>query len=227
MKVDTLGAPAGNAGAERGHPSGDVVRIVGRSSSHFTRVVRIFAEELGVAHELHVVPNLMTSDASAYGGNPGLRLPSLLATGKPPVFGCLNSCRALAEASSNRTRVLWPEDLTLPIARNALELTLQSMSTEVSWIMLSVSGGKESDYAVKLRLALAGMLAWLDEHIDGALGELGLRDFSFFEACLFCLVEHLPFREVVSVEPYSNLLRFRDRFAARSSAAATSFRYDP
>jgi glutathione S-transferase len=214
-------------GADNAGRAKERLQIVGRSSSHFTRVVRIFAEELAVPYDLRVVSSLLATDASAYGGNPGLRLPSLLVPGQPPVFGCLNCCRALAERSGRALRIVWPEGLTSPLARNAQELTLQCMSSEVSLIMFTAEGGGASAYAAKLRAALEGMLDWLNERVDGAVTELPARDLSFLEVCLFCLVEHLPFRNVLSIAPYRNLERLRDRFRARSSAAATPFAFDP
>jgi glutathione S-transferase len=203
---------------------GSAASVVGRSSSHFTRVVRIFAEELAVPYQLQVVPSLMSAEADRYGGNPALRVPNLLVPGQPPAFGCLNSCRTLAELSTRSLRVLWPEALTRPCARNAQELTLQGMSTEVSLIM--TAGGEAPAYAVKLRTALEGMLLWLDEHVERAIDDLPPRDLSFFEVALFCLIEHLPFRNVLALEPYANLRSFRDRFGARASAVATPFRFD-
>jgi glutathione S-transferase len=210
--------PLGNGNAR------DVARIVGRSSSHFTRVVRIFAEELAVPYQLQVVPSLMSTEADTYGGNPGLRVPSLIIPGQPTAFGCINGCRTLAELSTRSPCVLWPEALTRTIARNAQELTLQSMSTEVSLIM--TAEGAASAYAVKLRRALEGMLLWLDEHVERALAELPARDISFFEVALFCLIEHLPFRNVLSLESYAHLRSFRDQFGVRASAVATPFRFD-
>jgi glutathione S-transferase len=223
MKSDPSMDAALPDGGARGR---DRLQIVGRSSSHFTRVVRIFAEELAVPYELKIVPSLLSTDAAAYGGNPGLRLPNLLIPNDPPVFGCLNSCRALAERSTRSLRILWPEGLTHPLPRNAQELTLQSMSTEVSLIMITTSGGGATTYAAKLRTALAEMLVWLNERIDDALEKLPARDLCFLEVSLFCLVEHLPFRNVLSVEQYTNLLRFRDRLALRPSLSATPFRFD-
>jgi glutathione S-transferase len=201
-----------------------VVRIVGRSSSHFTRIVRIFAEELAVPYQLQVVPSLMSTEPDLYGGNPGLRVPSLLVPGQPPAFGCINSCRILAEHSTRSLQVLWPEALTQPITRNAQELALESMSTEVSLIMTGEGTG--SAYAIKLRTALEGMLLWLDEHVERALAELPARDLSFFEVALFCLIEHLAFRNVLSLEAYAHLRSFRDRWGTRASAIATPFRFD-
>jgi hypothetical protein len=71
------------------------------------------------------------------------------------------------------------------------------------------------------------MLAWLEAHADEALTALpAQRSVSFLEVTLFCLVEHLDFREIAPTEPYRALGGFRRRFGARASAQATPFRFD-
>jgi hypothetical protein len=40
--------------------------IVGRSSSHFTRVARIFAAELAIDYSFSIVRDLTSSDAKIY-----------------------------------------------------------------------------------------------------------------------------------------------------------------
>src|SRR5688572_707511 len=119
---------------EADHPS--LPTLFGRSSSHFTRVARIVAAELGVAYRFHVVPNLLSTDPSDYGGNPALRLP-VLQTAEGEWFGALNICRALerqasAAGAEGRPRLVWPEDLDRPLTANAQELTLQAMASEVA-----------------------------------------------------------------------------------------------
>ena len=52
------------------------------------------------------------------------------------------------------------------------------------------------------------------------------RDLSFLEVSLFCLVEHLQFRQVVSLDPYPALRAFAQRFGARTSARATAYAFD-
>src|SRR5262245_43668927 len=74
--------------------------LFGRSSSHFTRVTRIVAAELGVSYQFRVVPNLLSLDASDYGGNPALRLP-VLHTEQGAWFGALNICRALERLAAH------------------------------------------------------------------------------------------------------------------------------
>jgi glutathione S-transferase len=197
-------------------------RIVGRSSSHFTRVVRLFAEECAVRYDFQVVPSLLSEDAAVYGGNPGLRVPTLV-TARGPLFGSLGSCRALASLANRPPRMVWPESTALGVAANALELSLQAMSTEVTLIMTSATA---SPYATKLRTALEGMLGWLEASVLDALEALPERDLSYLELSLFCLLDHLEFREVMVLDRHDQLRRFRDRFAERPSAAATRFRFD-
>lgn len=56
-------------------------QIVGRSSSHFTRVATIYAHEVGVPYELVVVPDLLSLETENYGGHPALKLPALRVDG--------------------------------------------------------------------------------------------------------------------------------------------------
>ncbi len=201
------------------------VRIVGRSSSHFTRVVRLFAHEFEVPYVLQVVPDLMAATPEAYGGNPGLKVPNLI-TDEGVVFGALNSCRTISELSTKPRRVVWPEHVRTPLAANAQELILQAMATEVTWVLSAAAGAGESSYASKLRVALLQILAWLDAHVCDALTELPQRDFSYLEFCLFCLMEHLEFREVLPIDPYPSLGRIRTEWAQRASACVTRFHFD-
>lgn len=50
------------------------MHLYGRSSSHFTRIPRIFAAELEVDVEFHLIRDLLSNDADDYGGNPALNL---------------------------------------------------------------------------------------------------------------------------------------------------------
>jgi glutathione S-transferase len=198
--------------------------LVGRSSSSFTRVARIFAAEAGVAYGFRIVPDLLSLDARVYGGNPALRLPSLEAP-EGVWFGSLNICRRFARGRS--LRAVWPEDLTEPLSANAQELTLQTMSNAVTLILTTIAGSPNTVQAEKLRQSLTGSLAWLETHAAVAVATLpATRDVSFLEVTLFCLMAHLEFREVVPLSPYAELGRFRARFAERHSARATEYHFD-
>lgn len=202
-----------------------IPRIIGRSSSHFTRVVRMFAEECAVPYELQVVPDLMSSDATAYGGNPGKRLPNLV-TPEGIVFGSLAGSRTLVRLSERSPRIVWPESVTHPLVVNATEVSVQAMSTEVSLIMLRSGGGEALPYASKLSRALDDTLDWLEANVDEVRAHLPERDVSYLEVSLFCLIEHLEFRQLKSLAGHTRLSEFRRVFGARPSAQATPFEFD-
>ncbi len=198
--------------------------IVGRSSSHLTRVARIFAHELGVAHGFEIVHDLGSLSPGDYGENPALRVPVLKDSARA-WFGALNICRALARASSERLRIVWPEQLTTPLLANAQELTLQAMASEVELIM-SGEATATTRFSNKRRVSLESSVRWLDEHVDAMLASLPERDLSYLETTLFCLTEHLDFRQVLPTQPFSRLTAFRALFAERAAARATPFRFD-
>jgi glutathione S-transferase len=199
--------------------------IVGRSSSHFTRVVRIFAHECELSYDLQVVAGLMDTSPQAFGGNPGLKLPNLLVDGDV-VFGALNSSKVVAELGHARPRIVWPEQVSTRLAANAQEVLAQAMTTEVIWLMSNAAGAGESSYANKLKASLAGALNWLDVHLERVIDELPVRDASYLEVCLFCLAEHVEFRQVMSLEGLPALMQFRRQWAQRDSSQLTSFRFD-
>lgn len=206
-------------------PGSSVPRIVGRSSSHFTRVVRLFAHECDVAYEFTVVPDLLATDVTAFGGNPGLKLPNMVIP-SGVVFGSLNCCRVLAERATTPPTVVWPEHVRSRVAANAQELTLQAMASEVSLILATANAAPETTFSTKLRAALIGTVEWLEVNVEQALSELPARDVSYFEAALFSLVEHLEFRRVLAMDEYRRLQTFARQWGKRSSAVATPFRFD-
>lgn len=204
-------------------PSSAPVVIHGRSSSHFTRVTRIFAAELGVTYSLEVVRNLQSTDASEYGGNPALKLP-VLSTPEGTWFGALSICREFARRSDRALRIVWPEALTLALLSNAQELVTTAMATEVSLIM---TGAEVTKASTKMRTSLASSFEWLEQNLDRVLSALPAeRDLSYLETTLFCLGTHLPFRGVMSTEPYPRLNAFCKRFGERVSARVTEFAFD-
>lgn len=200
--------------------------LVGRSSSVFTRVARIFAIELGIDHAFRIVPDLLAFEAERYGGNPALKLPTLVAP-SGSWFGSLTICRELARLSRRTLHLVWPEDLVEPVLANAQELTVQAMTTEVALIMAKQGSHEVSDYQRKLRQSLENTLAWLEEHVADIGSRLPAdRELSYLEVTLFCLVTHLEFREVLPMVGYPGLDEFRRAFAERSSVAATEYHYD-
>ena len=196
--------------------------LVGRSSSHFTRTARIFALELGVAHQFRPVLDLTTLDPATYAGNPALKVPILL-DGDGPLFGTENICRALARRSARRPDVVLRGDVATRVVENAEELILHAMSAEVT-LILSGGAGPPSP---KVRASLENALRYLDQHVGQVLAALPPdRVLSFCETSLFCLVTHLPFRKIMEVDAYPALLAFCATFGERSGARATGYRFD-
>lgn len=207
------------------------VQLVGRSSSHFTRVAAIFAHELEVPFELSVVHDPMSLDAVVYAGHPGLKIP-ILRAGESVIFGTENICRRLTEMAGreNDPKVVFPEDVRADAGRCAQELVWQAMTTQVQLIVGTVFGGLPADnaYFEKAKVGLSGSLTWLDQQLAGVLSLLPEhRDLSVFEVSLFCLVEHLVFRPTVPIQTHASLLNFSSTFGLRASARKTAFRYDP
>ena len=203
------------------------MRLFGRSSSHFTRIVRIFAVEMELELDFVLIRDLMSEDPAVYGDNPALKMPTLESP-DGTWFGSLGSCRELARHCELNLDVVWPDQLDDALASNAQEMVLQAMATEVA-IVMGKSSGVPADNAhqAKLRASLLGTMHWLEENAGAAIALLPPeRDLSYLEVSLFCLVEHLPFREVLDTTPYPKLRALAERFAQRSSAKATPFRFD-
>ena len=102
------------------------------------------------------------------------------------------------------------------------------MATEVGLVMGRASGvPADNAHQVKLRASLLGAMEWLETNGVRAIQTLPPeRDLSFLEVSLFCLVEHLQFRQVLSLDPYPALRAFAQRFGARTSARATAYAFD-
>jgi glutathione S-transferase len=199
--------------------------LVGRSSSHFTRTARIFALELGVPHTFRPVFDMMTLDATAYADNPTLKVPILLDE-RGPLFGTENICRELVRRSGNAASVVMRGDVGDRVVANAEELTLHLMSAEVSLITAKLAGDVRLAPPKVLR-GLENSLHYLDENLDALLAALPPgRALSFVEVALFCVVTHMPFREVLDVAPWARLGDFCKRFGGRESARTTEYRFD-
>ena len=187
--------------------------LVGRSSSHFTRVTRMFAAELGVTYSFRVVKDILSLDPADYGDNPALKLP-ILQTARGSWFGALNICRELSRLSGERRRIVWPEELDSPVTVNAQELVLHGMSTVVNLLMNKHGGGPETNaHLEKSRRSVLNSLAWLEAQAPSAIAALPKeRDLSVLEVTLFCFVKFLEFRGVVPVAPYPALIEFAEGF---------------
>src|SRR5688500_17856877 len=104
--------------------------LVARSSSHFSRITRIYAAELEVPYAFEPIFDITSTTSDVFADNPLLRVPSL----RTPVgvwFGSVGICRELARRSVRALRLVWPEDLTHPVGSNAQEVVTDAMNTGV------------------------------------------------------------------------------------------------
>jgi glutathione S-transferase len=204
------------------------MKIIGRNSSHFTRATLIFAHELELAFELVPVFDITATDSAVFAGNPALKVPTLVRAGSS-VFGTENICRALADLSPKQLQIVWPEQLKKDVSRNAQELVWHCMAAQVQRVFGTIVAKLPADntYFAKGRAGFEGALAWLDANLGEAIDALpSSRDLSLFEVTLFCLIEHLAFRETLSSAPYPALVEFARAFGTRPSAQRTPYRFD-
>ncbi len=203
------------------------LQIIGRSSSHFTRLALIFAYELDVPFEFRAVYDMTQLSPEIYAGNPSLKLP-ILRSENSVLFGSQNICRAIADRAQGTRRLVWPEQLPDERCRNAHELVAHCMSAQVQLIFGTAVCKLPPDnlYFIKARTGFEASLAWLDAHLLQVLDAHPPHELSYFKAALFCLMDHLHFRETVSPKPYPSLLRLAEEFALRPSAKKTPYRFD-
>lgn len=203
---------------------GDIV-LQGRSSSHFTRVARIFALELDVPHTFRAVLDLTSLDAASYADNPALKIPILIDE-HGPLFGTENICRELARRSRRAASCVLRGASSERSIANAEELVLHVMNAEVNIIVAKLAGN--AAVPAKVTNSIENSLDHLDEQLDTLLGQLPVdRTFSFVEVALFCVVTHLPFRQVLDTSRWTRLTAFAQRFGERASARSTEYRFDP
>jgi len=203
-------------------------QLIGRRSSLYTRVVRVFSMELAVPLELVHVSDIASLDPVQYGGHPALKLPTLR-IGDEHVFGTEQICRRIASTARRSVRVAWPEDLRGSLCANAQELVWHAMTAQVHWIMTVQLGHLPADNPslAKARAGFEGALRWLDGRLDDILRSLPAeRDVSLLEVTLHCLVEHLPFRQTVDLEDFQALKAFSVHWAQRDSSRSTQYQFE-
>ena len=198
--------------------------IVGRSSSHFTRVARVFALELGVPHDFRPILDMTSLEADTYAGNPALKMPVLVLP-EGPLFGTENICRELARRSPEGSRAVLRGQVPDRLVANAEELALHAMSADVLLVLAAIAGDGQA--SPKVRAGLENSLRFLDENLEAVLSALPpARLVSFFEVATFSLVMHLRFRKLADIGDHGRLAAFAARFSGRESARCTEFRFD-
>jgi len=200
--------------------------LVGRSSSHFSRVARIYAAELDVRCAFEPVLELGARNPQVFGDNPSLRVPSLR-TPEGTWFGSLGICRELARRSSRALRLVWPEDDRDVLASNAQEVVTDAMNTGVVIITSRLQEIPDDNPALTKPFArLNGALGWLEANLAAALAAQPRGDLSFLEVSAFCFLTHLEFRGLGTLGEHPRLRAFCDRLGDRASSRATPYHFD-
>lgn len=204
------------------------MQIVGRSSSHYTRVVLLHAELLGIRWNLQPVDDLQGQDPEKYAGNPAMKIP-VLVDGRTTMFGTQNIGRALCHRAPAQARARLRDESDSSMFQNAQELVWHCMAAQVQLVMGTVLAAlpAQSPYFTKIRAGLDGSLAWLDGRVDALLPErLAPAVISPLEITLFCLMEHLAFRPNVEIAKYQRLAEVTLRFGQLDAAQRTAYRFD-
>ena len=113
-------------------------------------------------------------------------------------------------------------------ARNAQELVWHGMNAQVQLVfgMQVARLPGENVYFAKAADGFRNALAWLDANLESVLHALPSRDLSLLEASLFCLLEHMEFRDTLPVAPYRHLAAFAATWRERPAAARTAYAFD-
>lgn len=204
-----------------------MIEIIGRQGSHYTRMARLLAHELGVDYALRPIYDLLSENPDVFGGNPALKLPALRQDGVV-VWGSQNVCRALARSlPGGESRVFWAEDARTPLLMNAHEIVAHTMAVQVEVVFHEVVSKRPPDAASrKRRASLLNCLAWLDANLPAIQAELPADRIRMFELGLFAVLEHFGFRNPVDLSAMPRLTAFMADFGQRASAQATPYRLD-
>ncbi|MBP6751096.1 MAG: glutathione S-transferase family protein [Xanthomonadaceae bacterium] len=203
------------------------LEIIGRRSSHYTRMVRLLAEELGVNYALRPIHDLLSEDPAVFAGNPALKLPAAR-LGETTVWGSLNACRLVARSTpGGETRVFWPEQAQSALLMNAHEVLAHVMAAQVEVVFHEIVSRRPADATSrKRRTSLMLCLEWLNRHLDDIHAALPADRIALFDLGLYALLEHLPFRNPIDLSPMPHLVDFVAAFGERASAQATPYVFD-
>ncbi|MFY2762843.1 glutathione S-transferase family protein [Arenimonas sp. MALMAid1274] len=201
--------------------------IIGRQGSHYTRMVRMLAIELGLEVGLDPIYDLLSEDPSVFGGNPALKLPALR-QGQTVVWGSQNACRALARSlPEGEARVFWAEDARSALLMNTHEIVAHTMAVQVEVVFHEVVSRRPPDAASrKRRASLENCLAWLESQWPAIQAELPADRILLVELGLFAVLEHFSFRNPMDLTAMPRLRAFMASFGQRPSAQRTPYVVD-
>ena len=198
------------------------LQLYGTPLSHFTRKIRILLAELGVAFDFVRTPGVLGTAPAAYGHNPLLRVPTLV-DGGVTILESDHIARYLVGKYDPADRCGVRSEH--PAHLNRLAVVSGIMNDEVVLILAKRGGVTDLDgvaYFRKLRTAIDGGLAWLD---DDAAHEPGRVDdgFTYGDIATVCMWQHLRHYALVpDLDRHGHLAARVARFAGRPSVAGTT-----
>ncbi|MEM7516128.1 MAG: glutathione S-transferase family protein [Planctomycetota bacterium] len=188
--------------------------------SHFARKNRILLRELELSHEIVYVENLLSSNAADFGGNPILRIPTLV-DGEQFVVESDQIARYLVESydAQDRFGVL---SLT-PDQRNLLSMISAAMGAEVEILLSGRSGiaGVESiPYFQRYFEVIRLCLAFLEKQGPDSWTR---HEFSYLDIALTCMWDPLAYYGTIpELENHVWLKKRAASFEARSSCVESA-----
>lgn len=191
--------------------------------SHFARKVRVVLAELDVDFELRFVPDLLSKEPADFGGNPILRIPTLV-HGERWVIESDQIVRYIVETWDPGDRLgclgLAPEQ------RNVLSILNACMGAEVELILSARSGIPDVQsipYFQRYAAVLEHCLRWLEEQGRDCWTS---AEFSYLDVTLIACWEHLTHYDLVpDMKRFAWLADRVARHAERATVAPSSPRF--
>jgi len=195
-----------------------VPKLYGTPLSHFTRKLRILFAELGVEFELVRMPGVLSTQASAYGDNPLMRVPTLV-DGDDTVIESDHIARYVVARHDHADRLGVRSERVRDL--NRLAVINGIMDNEVVLILAKRGGLTDLESVVyfrKLATAIDAGLAWLDRETDP-----DDATFDYVDIATICMWEHLAHYQIAKdLAPYTRIAARVARFEARPSVASTT-----
>ena len=194
-----------------------MLRLIGTTLSHFTRKVRIVLHELAIPFRFETISGLLQTDAASYGGNPLLRVPTLIDDGQ----WIIESDHIVRHLVCTRA----PHDplavMTSSVdSLNRLAAINGVMGHEVTWILAERAGMPDAlshGYFQKIVQSMRTTLAWLDQGTDPQRA-----GFDYVDVALVCLWQHLQFYAMLpGLSDYARIAERVTLLAERPSVAST------
>jgi glutathione S-transferase len=193
-------------------------RLFGTPLSHFTRKIRILLAELGVQFDFVRAPSILEMSTSPYGGNPLLRVPTLV-DGGATVIESDHIARYVVGKYDPADRFAVRSDRVEDL--NRLAVVNGIMDNEVVLILAKRGGFADLEgvaYFRKLATAIDGGLAWVDSHTDPDDAA-----FDYGDIVTICMWQHvMHYKMVQGLDGHRRIAGRVARFAERPSVAGTT-----